>query len=144
MSSPMSLLTLAPLMNKPDPEVPSKPSKRIFTAEFKLRVLEAVDAAKPGEIGAILRREGLYASHLTTWRRQRDEGDLASNARSKKGRPLNNPLIAENERLRREAERLTEKLRKAELIIEVQKKMALLLDSLPLSEEPRKSSKRRK
>ena len=144
MSFPMSLLTLAPPMNKPDPEVPSKPSKRVFTAEFKLRVLDAVDAAQPGEIGAILRREGLYASHLTNWRRQRNEGTLGANARVKKGRPLNNPLIAENERLRREAERLQEKLRKAELIIEVQKKMALLLDSLASNEVPPKPSKSRK
>ena len=126
----MNLQTLVPLMKKPDPEVPSKPSKRIFTAEFKQRVLDAADVAKPGEIGALLRREGLYASHLSNWRRQRLEGTLGVNARVKPGRPLNDPLFAENERLRREAERLQEKLRKAELIIEVQKKMALLLDSL--------------
>ena len=144
MSSPMSLMNLVPSMNKPDPEVPSKPSKRLFTVEFKQRVLDAVEAAKPGEIGAILRREGLYASHLTTWRRQRDEGDLGSNARSKKGRPLNNPLIAEVERLRRENERLQEKLRKAELINEVQKKMAQLLDSLASNAEGQPSSKKRK
>ena len=144
MSSPMSLLTLAPLMNMPDPEVPSKPAKRLFSPETKRRVLEECDAAMPGEIGAILRREGLYSSHLTTWRRQLKDGELGFNARSKKGRPLNDPLIAENERLRRDTERLQEKLRKAELIIEVQKKMALLLDSLASSEVPPKSSKNRK
>ena len=132
------------MTSKPDPEVPARPSKRIFTVAFKQRVLEAVDAAKPGEIGVILRREGLYGSHLTSWRRQRDEGELGANARSKKGRPHNDPLVADNERLRREVERLQEKLRKAELINEVQKKMALLLDSLASNGVPETSSRKRK
>ena len=121
-----------------------KPRKRLFTAAYKARVLAEVDACQPGEIGPILRREGLYSSHLTTWRRQRETGELGFNARSKPGRPLVNPLIAENERLRHENERLEEKLRKAGLIIEVQKKMASLFDSLPSNEAPPKSSKRRK
>ena len=142
MSSPMSLLTLAPLMNKPDPEVPAKPAKRLFTAEYKARILDEVDACRPGEIGPLLRREGLYSSHLTTWRRQRETGELGFNAHSKKGRPLNNPLIAENERLRRENERLEEKLRKAELVIDVQKKVQGLFESLVANEEPTKPSKR--
>lgn len=132
------------LMIKPNPEVPSKPTRRLFTAEYKCRVLGEVDACKPGEIGPFLRREGLYSSHLTTWRRQRETGELGFNARSKPGRPLNNPLIAENECLRREVKRLTENLRKAGLIIEVQKKMASLLDQLPSSLEVPTPSKRRK
>lgn len=140
----MSMLTLPSLMTKPNPEVPAKPSKRLFTAEYKRRLLDEVDASQPGEIGVILRREGLYSSHLTTWRRQRETGELGANARSKKGRPQNDPLVAEVERLRRETERLSEKLRKAELIIEVQKKMAHLFDSLASKPEPPKPSRKRK
>lgn len=125
-------------MTKPDPEVPSKPRKRVFSAEYKERILAEVEAAVPGEIGAILRREGLYSSHLTDWRRARQLGTLGLNARTKPGRPKNDPLLAENERLRRENERLEEKLRKAELVIDVQKKVQGLFESLVASEEPTK------
>lgn len=138
----MSLLTLPSLMSKPDPEVPSKPAKRLFTAEYKQRVLDEVDGCAPGEIGVVLRREGLYSSHLTTWRRQRKDGELGVNARSKAGRPKNGPLVAEVERLRRENERLAEKLRKAELVIDVQKKVQGLFEAHLASEEPTRSSRR--
>ena len=138
----MSLLTLPSLMTKPDPEVPSKPAKRLFTAEYKQRILDEVEGCPPGEIGVILRREGLYSSHLTTWRRQRKDGELGVNARFKPGRPKNSPLVDEVERLRRENERLAEKLRKAELVIDVQKKVQGLFESLVASEEPTKPSKR--
>lgn len=139
----MSVLKLTNLMTKPDPEVPSKPAKRLFTAEYKQRILDEVEGCPPGEIGAILRREGLYSSHLTTWRRQRKDGELGVNARSKLGRPKNSPLVAEVERLRRENERLEEKLRKAELVIDVQKKVQRLFESLSASEEPTKPATRR-
>lgn len=120
-------ITVTPPMTKPDPEVPSKPRKRLFTAEYKRRILDETAAAEPGEIGALLRREGLYSSHLTTWRRQREDGQLSFNARSKPGRPHKDPLAVENERLRREIERLNERLRKADVIIDVQKKLSTLL-----------------
>ena len=139
---PMSLLTLPSLMTKPDPEVPSRPAKRLFTAEYKARILDEVDACPPGEIGVILRREGLYSSHLTTWRRQRKDGELGVNARHKQGRPKQDPVHAENERLRRENARLEEKLRKAELVIDVQKKVQRLFEAHLASEEPTRSSKR--
>lgn len=121
-------ITATPPMTKPDPEVPSRPTKRLFTAEYKHRILDEVEAAAaPGEIGAILRREGLYSSHLTDWRRQRELGTLGFNARTKKGRPAKDPMLVELERLRRENERLNERLRKADIIIDVQKKLSTLL-----------------
>jgi transposase-like protein len=136
------MLTLPPLMTKPNPEVPGKPRKRLFSAEYKERILAEAEAAAPGEIGAILRREGLYSSHLTDWRRQRQLGTLGFNARHKKGRPPKDARDFEIERLRRENERLEEKLRKAELVIEVQKKVQGLFEALAASEEPTKQSKR--
>lgn len=124
--TPMTI-TATPPMTKPDPEVPSKPTKRLFTAEYKHRILAEVEAAAPGEIGAILRREGLYSSHLTDWRRQRELGTLGFNARTKTGRPAKDPRDVELERLRRENQRLNERLRKADIIIDVQKKLSTLL-----------------
>src|SRR6266581_8154915 len=72
---------------RPDPEVPERARRRTFTAKYELEVLAAYDAAEPGEKGAILRREGLYSSHLTEWRRARDAGALAALAqpRGRKG-----------------------------------------------------------
>ena len=121
----------------PDPAVAEKPVRRRFTAEYKLCVLREADRATgPGQLGALLRREGLYSSHLTTWRKQREDGTLAGLTPKRRGRKANPDaaLIAENERLRRRTERLAEKLRRAEAIIEVQKKLSDIL-GIPLPPE---------
>lgn len=112
----------------PDPEVEERPKRRRFTAEYKARILsEAERCSKPGEIGALLRREGLYASHLITWRRQREKDGVAglSRKRGRKGDP-DRGLVKKNAQLEAANRRLSEKLRKAEIIIEFQKKMAEL------------------
>jgi transposase len=107
----------------PDPEVVEKASRRRFTAKYKLQVLEEADRCEPGEIGALLRREGLYSSHLTTWRRQREAGALAALTPRKRGRK-GHAVDAQGTRvaeLEREVERLRQRLLQAETIIEVQK-----------------------
>ncbi len=123
-----------PLPSVADPQVPEKPIRRRFTAEYKQRILQEADGCtEPGQLGALLRREGLYSSHLTTWRKQRDSGVLAGLAPRKRGRKAKpqDPLAEENQRLRRENERLRAKLRQAEAIIEVQKKLAEALGIPP-------------
>jgi transposase len=118
----------------PDPAVPEKPVRRRFTAEYKMRVLcEADRSTGPGQLGALLRREGLYSSHLNTWRQQREQGTLAGLAPRRRGPKVkpDAPWIAENERLRRENQRLAAKLRQAEAIIDVQKKLSEVL-GIPL------------
>lgn len=114
----------------PNPEVPDKAVRRRFTAEYKLRILTLVDACSgSGDLGALLRREGLYASNLTTWRQQRERGVLSALTPKKRGRKgsLRDPLVAENEKLRRENARITNRLRQAEIIIDVQKKVSQIL-----------------
>jgi len=114
----------------PDAELVERPRRRRFTAEYKLRVLREADGCtKPGETGALLRREGLYSSHLTAWRKQRDEGALEALTRAR-GRRKPNPLEAENARLRRRAERAEAELVKARKVIEVQGNVSALLDEL--------------
>ena len=109
------------------PEVVVKAERRRFTAEYKLRVLEEADTCRqPGEVGALLRREGLYSSHLTTWRQQRDRGALQGLTPAKRGRK-SDPQAAEIARLKRENEQLRAKLERAELIIDVQKKVSQML-----------------
>ena len=118
----------------PDPAVAEKPVRRRFTAEYKLRILHEADrSTAPGQLGALLRREGLYSSLLSTWRQQRDQGTLAGLTPKRRGRKANPdaPLIAENQRLKRETQRLAAKLRQAETIIEVQKKLSEML-GIPL------------
>lgn len=114
----------------PDPEVTDKAERRRFTAKYKLSILQQVDACtEPGNVGAILRREGLYSSNLNTWRRQRDEGSLAAltpKQRGRKAAPVD-PVALENERLLKENVRLTNRLKQAELIIDVQKKVSQIL-----------------
>jgi transposase-like protein len=118
----------------PDPEVPAKPRRRRFTAEYKRSILEQAEACRDeGAIGALLRREGLYSSHLSAWRRQREEGEWQALTPKKRGRkPATNPLAQENQRLHAEVARLSRRLEQAELIIDVQKKVSALLGiSLP-------------
>jgi len=116
--------------NFPNPEVPEKKVRRNFTASYKLRILKAADnCTESGQIGRLLRREGLYSSHLTNWRRARDKGILHAMAPQKRGRKLKekNPLTGEVARLQKEKQKLEHKLKQAELIIEAQKKISQVL-----------------
>ena len=115
----------------PDPEVTERATRRRFTAEYKLRILREVDACNAhGELGALLRREGLYSSHLATWRRQRDEVARAGLAARKRG-PKAKVVDPRLKQLERENTRLKRRLEKAETIIEFQKKVSELLE-IPL------------
>lgn len=113
----------------PDPEVVAQAQRRHFTAEYKQRILAETDQAKgSGSIGALLRREGLYSSLLATWRREREAGVRQALSPQKRGpKSKRDPVAEENQQLRREAQRLTEELRKAEIVIDIQKKVATLL-----------------
>ena len=113
----------------PAPEVLAKPQRRHFTAAYKARIVaEAMACTEPGQIGALLRREGLYSSALTLWRRQYQSGALQGLKDSKRGRKqVRDPRDQELDRLRRDNQRLTKKLQQAELIIEIQKKVAAML-----------------
>ena len=114
----------------PDPEVPEKAVRRRFSAEYKRRVVEEADGCvEPGQIGALLRREGLYSSHLSSWRNQREQGTLAGLEPKKRGpkSKRGDPLVGENEHLRRENQRLRKRLRQAEVIIDIQKKASEIL-----------------
>jgi transposase len=118
------------VVRRPDPEVPAKKARRQYTAKYKLKILGEVDACSDsGCIGEILRREGLYYSNIRTWRQQRERGILNGLSPKKRGRKAKerNPLAARVAGLERENRRLTEKLRKAETIIEVQKKISEIL-----------------
>jgi len=125
----------------PDPEVLAKPKRRRFTPAYKARIVEeAQRCTESGQIGALLRREGLYSSALTQWRRQYHSGALQGLKDDKRGRKrTRDAREKELERLQRENERLNKKLRQAELIIEIQKKVAAMLgnpiETLPSSEE---------
>jgi transposase len=116
-------------VGRSDREVPEKAQRRRFTPEYKLRILEEADACQePGEIGALLRREGLYSSSLGKWREQRRNGALSALRAKKRGRkPRRDPQGKRVEQLERENRRLREELRKAQVIIDVQKKVARLL-----------------
>jgi len=113
--------------NQPDPETVPKAQRRQFTAEYKRRILEEYEnCTEAGEKGALLRKEGLYSSYITTWQRQRERGELAGLSPAKRGR-RSDPLADENARLRQENERLKKRLEQAELIIDVQKKVSQML-----------------
>jgi transposase len=113
----------------PDPEVPAKAKRRLFPADYKQAILAEADACREeGAIGALLRREGLYSSHLTTWRRQREEATLQALTPKKRGRKASrNPLAEDNRQLRALNARLEQRLKHAEIIIDVQKKVSSLL-----------------
>jgi transposase-like protein len=111
----------------PDSEVVPRAKRRQFTAEYKLRILREVDRCQePGQVGALLRREGLYSSHLTRWRQLRDQGQLQALGSQKRGRKPA-PQTEQVAQLRQENQRLRAQLEQAELIIEVQKKLSQLL-----------------
>jgi transposase len=117
----------------PDPEVIQKAQRRRFNAAYKLRILQEVEqeCTERGQIGALLRREGLYSSHLSKWRQQRDRGQLAGLAGQPRGRKPPDVAIAELAALQRENDRLRTQLAQAEIILEVQKKLSQLLGLTP-------------
>jgi transposase len=121
--------------SRPNPEVLARAKRRTYTGEYKQKVLAEADAARgSGGIGAVLRQHGLYSSHLTKWRQERKSGILEGLAPQKRGpKSKANPLTAENQKLRRDNDRLTDRLRKAEIVIDVQKKVAMLL-GIPIAE----------
>ncbi len=115
----------------PDPEVKATKPRRRFTAKYKLSILAEVDACTTkGQIGSILRREGLYSSNLTTWRKQWDKGVLDGLSPRKRGRKAKeiNPLAKRVAELERENQKLDKKLKQAEIIIEFQKKISQMLN----------------
>lgn len=113
--------------NEPETEVVAKAKRRQYTAEYKLRILKEIDSCQGnGDIGAVLRREGLYSSMLSKWKVQRGNGALDGLSAQKRG-PKLDPQAAELALMKRDNDRLRERLRRAELIIDVQKKVALLL-----------------
>ena len=109
-----------------DPEVKPQKERRQYNAEYRRRILKEADACKVGEVGALLRREALYSSHLTKWRRQREQGEIAGLTGQKRGKKAD-PQAREMTQLRQQIVRLNQKLERAELIMAAQKKLADLL-----------------
>jgi transposase len=121
-------------INLPEPEVPEKAVRRRFTVQYKLNIMQQAEACRDERgMGALLRKEGLYSSPLTTWRRQRDTGILSGLKPKPRGRKANpnHPLQVENLQLRKENSRLQRRLKRAELIIDIQKKISQML-GIPL------------
>jgi hypothetical protein len=119
------------IVDAPDPEVAEKKPRHRFTAKYKLRILyEADNCTDPGQLGALLRREGLYSSNLSTWRRQREMGILSGLTPKKRGRKNKpkNPLADQVARLEKENRKLRLKLKQAQTIIDVQKKVSQMLE----------------
>lgn len=114
---------------RPDPEVPQRARRRTFTAKYKLEVLEAYDAASSGEKGAVLRREGLYSSHIVEWRRARDGGALAGLTKPR-GRPARDRQQERISHLEAEKRRLEQELAKARFVVDVQAKLHALLETI--------------
>lgn len=135
---PMSNEKLKPSVEIPDPQVRLKTIRRAFTTAYKLSILEQADQCQGhGEVGELLRREGLYSSHLSTWRQLRREGTLAALKNKKHGpkATLSPGGRRELEQLRRRNARLERELEKARTIIDVQKKLSSILASMPDDEE---------
>ncbi len=135
--------TLMRSVPTPEIEVSEHPQRRRFTVEYKRSILRQADACKqPGEIGALLRREGLYSSHLSTWRRARDRGELAALSSKPRGpqKPVVDPRDHQISALERENERLQARLARAEALLEVQKKVSHLL-GIVLPEQPQSSGR---
>ena len=128
------------LASRPDPEVVAKPKRRTYTAEYKLGILQEAEAAAAtrGGIGSLLRREGLYSSLLATWRANGILEALTPQTRGPKSK--RHPLDEENQKLRRQNARLAEDLRKAHIIIDVQKKVAALLGHPIPEQDPEEKS----
>jgi transposase len=120
-----------------DPEVAEKAERRKFSAEDKKRILEETDRAlaNGGGVGVVLRREGIYSSTLHGWRKERDAAVDKAFSKKRGPQPRRNPLAGENEKLRRQNQRLQEELEKAHIVIDVQKKVARLL-GYPIAENP--------
>lgn len=114
----------------PDPQVPEKAQRRRFSAEYKLKILEEADACrdKPGEVGKLLRREGLYSSHLVDWRKQRRTGALQALSKRRGRKPRRTTEARRIAELEHRNARLRRKLKQAETIIEVQKKLSQVLE----------------
>ena len=128
------------LSEVPDTEVSERPTRRRFTAQYKQRIVRAADACtQPGEIGSLLRREGLYSSLLGTWRKQRDEREVSALAPQKRGRKSEpvNPLAKQLAQVEREKRELERQLKKAHLLLDLQKKVSEILGiSLETKEKP--------
>jgi hypothetical protein len=126
----------------PDPELVERPKRRRFTAKYKLEILEKAEACtRPGEIGELLRREGLYTSHLTAWRKQRKNGALKELGKPRGRKPADrrDREIAE---LRRRAERAEAELQKARKVIEIQGNVSALLEQMLGTEGADESTER--
>jgi len=114
---------------RPDPEVPERAKRRTYTAKYKLEILAAYDAAPDGEKGALLRREGLYSSHIVQWRRARDAGALAGLSAAR-GRKQRDPQAERIARLEQEKRQLEQELAKTRFVVDVQAKLHALLETL--------------
>jgi len=128
--------------SRPDPELVERPKRRRFSAEYKLQVVREADACtQPGEIGALLRREGLYSSHLVEWRRARDAGALVALERPR-GRRKPDPRDARIAELERRARRAEAELDKAKRVIEIQGNVSALLEQMLGTEGEQESTER--
>ena len=125
---------------RPDPEVPARAKRRTFTAQYKLEIVAEYDAAPDGEKGAVLRREGLYSSHIVDWRKSRDVGALAG-LKAPRGRRPRDSQAEQIARLEVEKKRLEQELAKARFVIDVQGKLSALLETLSESTDEPKSKR---